>query len=73
MTLLKWKIKNGYTWKGLAHALDVSDGNIIRRWCLPLNDPARKIPRKEMMLKIFKLTEGEVEPNDFYLQRIDDA
>lgn len=73
MTLLQWKIKNGYTWAGLAHVFGVSDGNIVRRWCLPLDDGARKIPRREMMLKIYELTNGEVEPNDFYLKPCHDA
>lgn len=66
MTLFEWKIKNKYTWSGLACTLGVSDGNIVRRWCLPLDDDSRKIPRKEMMRKIYKLTNGQVQPNDFY-------
>ena len=38
----------------------------VRRWTLPKGHADRRLPSEAIMVKIYALTRGAVEPNDWY-------
>lgn len=62
MRLAEWRIEQGLTQAELADRLgcDQSYISLIER----ATDP--QIPRRQWMLKIYRLTHGAVRPDDFY-------
>lgn len=60
MKLREW-IENNSTPKNVAKHVGV-DAVTVRRYMR-----GDRIPTKDVMVKIFNLTSGQVEPNDFYL------
>lgn len=60
MQLKEWIKKSGKTQQDVADALGVAQG-LVSSWC-----NGERLPRPENMAKIVELTNGEVQPNDFY-------
>jgi hypothetical protein len=46
---------------GCAHAA------VARRWCLPPDHPNYSVPATRFMRVITDMTDGEVQPNSFYV------
>jgi transcriptional regulator with XRE-family HTH domain len=63
--LSKWRIDKGLTQRQLADELGCTQTaiSLIERGT---DQPDSIIPRRDLMLKIFRFTKGEVTPNDFY-------
>ena len=61
MTLDQFRKEKGLTYAALARGLGVSHATIVRRWCI-----GDKIPAKRYMVAIQILSQGAVQPNDFY-------
>ena len=66
MTLNEYKNQNEMSYGQLAELLGASHAAVVRRWCLRPTHPDRMIPSTAFMKKIHDLTEGSVQPNDFY-------
>ncbi len=49
--------------------LDAGHAQMARRWCLPMDHKDRLVPRQRYMSRIIELTKGEVQPNDFFIER----
>lgn len=60
MKLADWRRSNGMTQQHLADALDCILTTVARY------EAGRRIPEPDIMRKIFVLTSGAVQPNDFY-------
>lgn len=60
MLLENWIAKSGTTRSELAALLKVSPG-AVTRWC-----DGERIPQREHMREIIKVTKGKVRPADFY-------
>lgn len=69
MTLDQWRKNKGHSYKSLAAMLGASHATVVRRWCMPFAENGRMIPAPKFMMRILDLTRGEVQPNDFYIQR----
>ena len=63
MKLLKYKTDNKLTYEQLAEKLGLGPGRAkdAHRYCT-----GEYMPKKTMMQHIFKLTNGQVDANDFY-------
>tara|TARA_R100000234_G_C4973121_1_gene167240 strand:+ start:372 stop:605 length:234 start_codon:yes stop_codon:yes gene_type:complete len=60
-----YRKRNNFTYKMLAQKLDVSVRTAIRH-CRPLGATGFHLPQQKTMERIIILTEGYVQPNDFY-------
>lgn len=60
MKLAVWRRNQGMTQEQLAAALDCIVTTVARY------EAGRRRPDEDTMIKIFRLTDGEVQPNDFY-------
>ena len=69
MTLDDYRKQNNWSYSELARQLGASHAAVARRWCLDFEDSARLIPNQEFMSNIMLKTNGQVMPNDFYVQR----
>ena len=69
MTLDDYRKQNNWSYSELARQLGASHAAVARRWCLGFEDSARLIPNQEFMSNIMLKTNGQVMPNDFYVQR----
>lgn len=61
MTLNEWIKHREMTFDAVAARLGVANGTVVHRYATK-----GVIPRAEIMLRIFAVTDGEVTPNDFY-------
>lgn len=61
MKLNDWLKEEGQTYSWLAREVGASHASVARRWCLE-----GMVPTSRFMTKIVMLTEGKVQPNDFY-------
>lgn len=69
MKLDTWRKKKGHSYRGLATLVGASHASVVRRWCQKMDHPDYRIPGPTYMLRIFEISHGEVQPNDFYLER----
>jgi len=69
MKLDTWRKNKGHSYRGLAKLLNVSGATVVRRWCLPMSHADYRIPSFDHMKRILELTQGAVQPNDFYIER----
>ena len=69
MQLNDYRRARGVTYQQLAELLGASHATVVRRWCLQPGARDRMIPSEEYMHRIMVLSNGQVTPNDFYLQR----
>ena len=62
MRLAQWRKEKGWTQQELADALGIAQGTVsqIERY------GATQVPSPETILAIYKVTRGDVAPNDFY-------
>ena len=67
MTLNEWRLERGLSYRKLASLMDSPHATVARRWCLPAEHKDQMIPSPAKMLAIYRLTDGSVQPNDFYL------
>lgn len=56
----RWRLARSWSLDALAAALEVNVATVSRY----IN--GRRMPGPEVMQRIFALTEGEIQPNDFY-------
>ena len=68
MKLNDYRLQKNWSYGQLAMMIGASHATVVRRWCLPLTHKNSMIPDKKFMLQIVKLTNGEVQPNDFYFE-----
>lgn len=61
MTLDEFRVNKGLSYAALARSLGANHATIVRRWCI-----GDKVPSKRYMAVIIELTQGAVQPNDFY-------
>ena len=69
MTLEEYRQKNNLSYRKLANQLGFKEATMIRRWCLPLDNPQAQTPGPKNMSKILDLTQSAVTPNDFIIRR----
>lgn len=67
MTLEQWRKQKKLSYSKLAKLLGASHATIVRRWCLSEGEKDRMIPSAKYMQRIVLLTDGRVQPNDYYL------
>lgn len=67
--LALWLFERGLVAADLVEPLEKSSES-IRRYCLPFGHADRRIPDEETLTKIFQLTDGEVNPLDFYPEHL---
>ena len=60
-----YRTRNKITYKQLAGTLEIHE-RTARRHCRPLGDLDFHLPIQKTMVKIIMITEGFVQPNDFY-------
>jgi hypothetical protein len=60
-----YRTRNKYSFKKLAGMLEIHE-RTARRHCRPLGDLDFHLPIQKTMEKIIIITEGYVQPNDFY-------
>ena len=60
-----YRTRNKITYKQLAVILKIHE-RTARRHCRPLGDLDFHLPIQKTMAKIIMITEGYVQPNDFY-------
>jgi len=60
-----YRTRNKITYKQLANTLEIHE-RTARRHCKPLGDLDFHLPIQKTMVKIIMITEGYVQPNDFY-------
>lgn len=65
MKLREWREESDWTLDGLATALGTVTSTIFR-WELDAGHPDKRIPTRGFMLKIYQMSGGAVQPNDFY-------
>jgi len=70
MKLNDYRLKKGWSYTKLAEMTGASHATVCRRWCLGYKHPQGKIPAPKYMELILKLTNSEVQPNDFYQDEI---
>tara|TARA_R100000808_G_scaffold4772_1_gene15118 strand:- start:89 stop:301 length:213 start_codon:yes stop_codon:yes gene_type:complete len=66
MTLNEYRIEKGWSYSHLARQIGCSHATVARRWCLSPEEPAFMFPGKKYMSLIKIVTNGMVQPNDFY-------
>lgn len=62
MKLAEWRKRNGRTQEWVAAKIDVDQG-FVSRIERAIN---AQVPRRDILERIYLLTDGAVEPNDFY-------
>ena len=60
-----YRTRNKITYKQLAGTFEIHE-RTARRHCKPLGDLDFHLPIQKTMVKIIMITEGYVQPNDFY-------
>ena len=68
MKLNEYRINKKWSYGQLAMMTGASHATVVRRWCLPCSHPNSMIPDRKFMLEIIRLTNGAVQPNDFYME-----
>jgi transcriptional regulator with XRE-family HTH domain len=65
MRLADWRIEQGWTQQQLADAIGCNQASVsyLER---SSGDHRGQIPKRELMLTIFRVSRGAVTPNDFY-------
>ena len=63
MTFNEFLVKEGWSVARFSKELGANEATVTK-WKYD-----GVIPRKEEVLKIYKFTEGKVQPNDFYLEK----
>ena len=66
MTLDQFRKSKGWSYAQLAKLTGCAHATVARRWCLPVNHPAKSVPGVRYMKAISVLTDGAVQPNSFY-------
>ena len=66
MKLDLYRKQNGLSLAALAKLVGASHATVVRRWCLPKGHPQSLIPNVKYMVRIMDVTNGAVQPNDFY-------
>ena len=66
MLLKDYLKKEDYTQLSFLDMVEMATGNKIPQSTFAKWITGVRIPRRDDMLTIYKITEGEVEPNDFY-------
>lgn len=73
MTLNAYRLMKGWSYGQLAQRLGTKHAQMARRWCLPMDHTDYLVPSNrgatKYMSRILELTRGEVQPNDFFIQR----
>tara|TARA_Y100001973_G_C5177816_1_gene323108 strand:- start:66 stop:272 length:207 start_codon:yes stop_codon:yes gene_type:complete len=67
MKLNEFRINKNMSYGRLAQLVGCSHATVCRRWCLPVTHPNSMIPDRKFMMAILRLTNGAVQPNDFYM------
>lgn len=62
--LEEWRLEQGYTYRRLAEALDITE-ETARRYCLPRGHKLARSPAPSTLRAIEKLTSGAVKPSDY--------
>lgn len=65
MKLREWRQEQGLSDAELARRLSTGREN-VRRYQLPPDHPQFQMPRKDMMRRIYELTDGQVTANEFH-------
>ena len=65
MKLRTWRENEGKTRAEIGAEVDSNEVS-IRRYELPPGRPDSRIPHRAMMIRFFILSQGAVQPNDFY-------
>jgi len=68
MKLNEYRISKKWSYGQLAMMLGVSHATVARRYCLPVSHRNYMIPNRKYMLEVVRLTQGAVQPNDFYYE-----
>jgi len=58
--------KRNWSYRQLGEAVGLDAPQNSRRYCLDPDDPEFRRPRPEHMVKIYVISDGEVQPNHFY-------
>ena len=66
MPLDEFRKDKGLSLSALARELGAAHATVVRRWCLPPGHPEAQIPHQKYMYAIIELSDGKVQPNDFY-------
>ncbi len=66
MKLQEWRSLKNFTYKQLAMKFGVEHSTMVRRWCLPSSHKNSQVPGHKYMKIIVQMTDGAVQPNDFY-------
>ncbi len=66
MRLEEWRTTKKFSYKQLALRFGVGHATMARRWCLPSTHKDAQVPGHEYMRIIVQMTDGAVQPNDFY-------
>lgn len=69
MKLDTWRKSKGHSYRALAKLVGASHASVVRRWCQKMDHPDFRIPGPKYMLRLMEVSQGEVQPNDFYLDR----
>jgi len=69
MTLDEFRRSKNLSYKRLSELIGASHATVARRWCLPAEHQDRMIPAADFMERIMTVTDGAVQPNDFYVRR----
>ena len=64
--LERWRKEKGLSYPELGRLLSLTGAYSSRRYCLPFSHPSYRVPAREVMLRIYFATHGDVTPNDFY-------
>lgn len=59
MKLKEWRLNRGYSLNQAAKLIDVSDGKTVQRY------ESGRMPRKQILQRIYEVTDGEVTADDF--------
>lgn len=65
MTLAEFLKKRGISYAAFGRRIGRATST-VRRYCLPAGDPHRRLPDEAGMVEVYRLTGGQVTPNDFY-------
>tara|TARA_R100000808_G_scaffold220_1_gene1327 strand:+ start:508 stop:720 length:213 start_codon:yes stop_codon:yes gene_type:complete len=66
LKLNDWRTVKKLSYVQLALKLGASHAGVVRRWCLDPKHQYYTIPNQEFMRNIVNMTDGAVQPNDFY-------
>lgn len=64
MTLDEYRRQEGLSLEKLGENIGVSE-ETARRYCLPEDHPMSRMPNRELLRTIYKVSGGQVTPNDF--------